>query len=76
MNNSFFIYPTAQQHFLTATSEEVAKNSGRTVRMMDDTNSSPFSRRPGDGGSEENSARSSYASEVGGKLFLTLKMAA
>ena len=35
------------------------------VRLMDDDKSSFLPHRPGDGGSEEASARSSYASELG-----------
>ena len=43
----------------------VDENHRLNVRLMEDDKSSFLSRRPGDGGSEEASARSSYASELG-----------
>ena len=40
------------------------ENQRLSVRLMDDDRSSLVSRRPGDGGSEEHSARSSLAGEL------------
>ena len=58
--------PLAQNELLQRTNWQLVDENHRlNVRLMEDDNSSFLSRRQGDGGSEEISAHSSYASELG-----------
>ena len=49
------------------------ENQRLSVKLMDDDRSSMVSRRPGDGGSEEHSARSSLAGELSFQRLTTVR---
>ena len=60
------IPPLAQNEQLQRTNWQLVDDNHRLkVRLMEDDKSSFLPRRPGDGGSEEASTCSSYASELG-----------